>query len=67
MGIAIEEIENEIVNLPQDQLRKFRAWYESFDSNAWDEQIEHDVMTGKLDALANAAIADHEAGKSTKL
>jgi len=67
VGIAIEEIENEIVNLPQDQLRKFRAWYESFDSNAWDEQIEHDVMTGKLDALANAAISDHEAGKSTKL
>jgi len=67
VGIAIEEIENEIVNLPQDQLRKFRAWYESFDSKAWDEQIEHDVMTGKLDALANAAIADHEAGKSTKL
>ncbi|MDQ6967500.1 MAG: hypothetical protein Q9M14_02305 [Mariprofundaceae bacterium] len=67
MGIAIEEIENEIINLPQDQLRKFRAWYEVFDSNAWDEQIEQDVVTGKLDGLASAAIADHKAGKSTKL
>ena len=67
MGIAVEEIENEIINLPQDQLRKFRAWYETFDSNAWDEQIEQDVITGKLDALANAAIADHKAAKSTKL
>jgi len=67
MGIAIEEIENEIINLPQDQLRKFRAWYEVFDSNAWDEQIEQDVVTGKLDALASAAITDHKAGKSTKL
>jgi len=67
MGIAIEEIENEIINLPQDQLRKFRAWYEAFDSKTWDEQLEHDVVTGKLDALANAAIADHEAGRSTKL
>ena len=67
MGIAIEKIENEIINLPQDQLRKFRAWYEAFDSNVWDEQIEHDAVTGKLDALAHAAIADHEAGRSTKL
>ncbi len=67
MGIAIEEIENEIINLPQDQLRKFRAWYEAFDSNAWDEQIKHDVATGKLDTLANAAIADHKVGRSTKL
>jgi len=67
MGIAIEEIENEIIDLPQDQLRKFRAWYEAFDSNAWDEQIEDDVATGKLDALANAAITDHNAGRSTKL
>ena len=67
MGIAIEKIENEIINLPQDQLRKFRAWYEAFDSNTWDEQIEHDVVTGKLDALANAAIADHKTGKPTNL
>jgi len=37
MGIAIEYIENEITNLPQEQLSKFRAWYEAFDANAWDE------------------------------
>ncbi|MDQ6963385.1 MAG: hypothetical protein Q9M13_00530 [Mariprofundales bacterium] len=67
MGIAIEEIENEIINLPQDQLRRFSAWYEAFDSNAWDEQIKHDVAIGKLDALANAAVADHNAGRSKKL
>jgi len=67
MGIAIEKIENEIINLPQDQLRKFRAWYEAFDSNGWDEQIKHDVVVGKLDALANVAIADHKARRSTKL
>ena len=67
MGIAIEEIENEIINLPQDQLRKFRAWYEAFDSNAWDKQIEYDIATSKLDVLADVAIADHKAGRSTKL
>jgi len=67
MGMAVEEIENVIVNLPQGQLKKFRAWFEKFDSNSWDEQIENDIVTGKLDALANVAISTHKAGRSTKL
>jgi len=67
MELAIETIENEIRKLPQEQLRQFRAWYEKFDSNVWDEQIDKDVADGKLDALAHAAIADHNDGRSTKL
>ena len=59
MGITVEELEKLITQLPQDQLRKFRAWYEKFDSDVWDEQIEKDAASGKLDALAEAAIAEH--------
>ena len=66
MGITVEELEKLITQLPQDQLRKFRAWYEKFDSNAWDEQIEKDAASGKLDALAEAAIAEHQAGRSKR-
>lgn len=64
---TVEEVEKAVTQLPPDQLRKFRAWYEKFDSDAWDVQIEQDILTGKLDAIANAAIADHKAGKSRKL
>ena len=67
MAVAIEKLENEIINLPQDKLKEFRAWFEQFDSKAWDKQIEHDASIGKLDDLANAAIADHQSGTSTKL
>lgn len=67
MGITVEEIEKAIKHLPQDQLKQFRAWYESFDSDAWDEQIEKDAASGKLDSLADAAIADHQAGKAKEL
>jgi len=67
MEATVEEIENVIMQLPQEQLKIFRAWYENFDSDKWDEQIKNDVLTGKLDALAEAAIADHKAGKSKKL
>ena len=67
MARTVEDIEKAIAQLPQDQLREFRAWYEKYDSDAWDEQIERDTAAGKLDALAEVAIADHEAGKSKKL
>ncbi len=66
MGRSLKEIEEAVAALPPADLKKFRAWYEKFDAEAWDEQIERDIEAGKLDALADAAIADHRAGKSTK-
>ena len=67
MAKTVEDIEKAITELPQEQLREFRAWYEEFDSAAWDEQIERDAASGKLDAIADTAIASHKAGKSRKL
>ena len=67
MARSIEDIEKEITELPQDQLKRFRAWYEKFDSDAWDEQLETDINSGKLDTFADKAIVDHAAGKSKKL
>jgi len=67
MEIAVEEIEKVVSELPPNQLRRFRSWYEKFDSDTWDKQIEEDIASGKLNILAKAAIADHEAGKTRKL
>ena len=67
MADTVEDIEKAITQLPQEQLRKFRAWYEIFDSDAWDRQIEEDANIGRLDALAESAISNHKAGKSKKL
>ena len=33
MDITVEELEKPVTQLPQDQLRKFRAWYEKLDSD----------------------------------
>ena len=33
----------------------------------WDSQFEKDVKAGKLDELANQAIADFEAGKCREI
>ena len=63
MALTVEEIENVIAQLPKKQLEKFRAWYEKFDSDTWDKQIETDTINGSLDSLAAAAIADHKSGR----
>jgi len=63
----VEEIEEAVKNLPPSELRRFRQWFASFDSETWDAQIEADAAEGKLDALASAAIAEHERGKSSEI
>ena len=67
MARKIEELDQDIKQLSPEQLRQFRAWYEEFDSDAWDEQIELDAKNGKLDDLAKQALMDHKNGKTKKL
>ena len=67
MARKIEELEQDIKQLSPEQLRQFRAWYEEFDSDAWDEQIEQDAQNGKFDDLAKQALEDHKNGKTKKL
>lgn len=67
MARTVKEIEQAIAQLPKDQLAEFRSWYEKFDAEVWDRQIEEDITAGKLDALADAALADHKAGRTKKL
>ena len=67
MARTVKEIEQAVAQLSKDQLAEFRAWYEKFDVDVWDRQIEEDIAAGKLDALADAAIADHKAGRTKKL
>jgi len=63
----VERIEREVEELSSEELAKFRQRFAAFDAEAWDRQFEVDVKAGKLDALADRALRDHEAGKSTKL
>ncbi len=63
----IEELKTKVLQLPQDQLKEFNEWYEDLGNKLWDKQIEKDIINGKLDTLADAAINDHRSGKSKKL
>ncbi|MGQ9632039.1 MAG: hypothetical protein ACUVXI_17255 [bacterium] len=60
-------IEQAVTQLSKEELARFREWFEKFDAQAWDEQFEADVASGKLDGLAEQAIADFHAGKCKEL
>ncbi|HEY6987269.1 MAG TPA: hypothetical protein VH369_02730 [Bryobacteraceae bacterium] len=63
----IEQIESQIKELDPDELNAFRTWFLQFEAETWDRQIEADSQNGKLLSLAEQALEDHRAGKSTPL
>jgi len=63
----VEKIEQDVRELNDDELLAFRKWFREYDSDEWDRQIEEDVRAGKLDKLAEEALAAHRAGKSKEL
>jgi hypothetical protein len=63
----IETIEEQIAELDNASFNKLRDWILEFDQMKWDKQIEADSNAGKLDFLINAALDEHQAGKTRKL
>ena len=63
----VERIEQDIQGLSPGELARFRAWFLEYDWEAWDRQLERDVQAGRLDDLADKALRDHTAGKTTPL
>lgn len=55
----IEDIESQVKELPPDELARFRKWFQEFDSDAWDRQIEADALAERLDTLAEEALRQH--------
>jgi len=63
----LDEIEKAVAKLPPEELARFRAWFDEFDSQRFDAKIERDAGAGKLDRLAEQAIAEHRNGRSREL
>ena len=64
---TLEEIEKAVSDLPVDQLAKFRAWFEEYESARFDQKIERDAASGRLDRLAEQALADFRTGRAREL
>jgi len=64
---TLEQIEAAILTLPPDEFQRLRQWLLEVDYQRWDEQVEQDIAEGKLDALAQEAIAEFEAGHAREI
>ena len=56
--MSIEDLEKAVAGLPPDQYAEFRAWFEEFEADRFDCEIERDAKAGKLDPFADQALDD---------
>jgi hypothetical protein len=64
---TVEQIEAAILKLSPQELSYLADWVLDLDEQRWDEQIERDIAAGKLDFLAQEALAEFEAGNCRTL
>jgi hypothetical protein len=55
----IEQIESEIQRLDDEAFARLREWFIEYSHARWDTQIAADSADGKLDFLAEEALAEH--------
>ena len=65
--MSLQELEHVVQNLPVPDLQEFSAWFDQWRAEQWDRQIEQDALAGRLDHLAEAALAEFCAGRFTRL
>ena len=64
---TIQDLQSAVSKLSREELVEFEEWFEEYIADVWDKQFEGDVKAGRLDSLAENAMADFRAGKYTEL
>ncbi|MFM7363303.1 MAG: hypothetical protein ACKO11_02120 [Cuspidothrix sp.] len=52
------EVESAIKQLPESEVRNLAKWLQEYIDEMWDQQIETDLVSGKLDRLIAKAEKD---------
>jgi hypothetical protein len=65
--MSIEDLEKAVAKLSPEDLARFRAWFEEFEAAKFDRKIERDARAGRLDQLAEQALADLRQGRAREL
>ena len=59
---SLQRLESQVAALPEQELRRFRSWFDEFDARRWDNALSADINNSKLDAFAEEALAQYGAG-----
>ncbi|AZO44741.1 hypothetical protein EJ076_28410 [Mesorhizobium sp. M7D.F.Ca.US.005.01.1.1] len=63
----LEQIQKSVAALSAEELKAFAKWFAAFQGDIWDAQIEADARAGRLDKLAEQALAEVRAGRARPL
>ena len=63
----LEKLEREIERLDRKEIAALRDWFQKYDADEWDRQIEKDARGGRLDRLAEEALEAYGAGRTKEL
>ncbi|NQU41532.1 MAG: hypothetical protein HQ523_16425 [Lentisphaerae bacterium] len=64
---TVAEIRDAVLALPEVQFNDFSSWFEKYEEQRWDQQIERDQKSGPLRDLIEKARADFKASKCSRL
>lgn len=65
--MSVKEIEIVITQLNSSDVSELASWVADYHQNLWDEQIEDDLESGRLDALLAEVDKEYEAGLARPL
>jgi hypothetical protein len=61
---TVEDIEKAIEKRGAREFDRLREWFDEYQAARFDEEIARDAEAGKLDRLADAAVADFRKGRA---
>jgi hypothetical protein len=64
---TVERLEVQVQQLAPPDFEKFRQWFHAYEWQIWDGKLERDSKAGKLKELAAKALADHAAGRTSRM
>ena len=65
--MTITELEQAVTKLSEQELIRFREWFDEYYAEIWDKQIEADAKSGRLDDLLAEVDEEYNAGLSKPL
>jgi hypothetical protein len=65
--MTIAELKQAVAQLSEEELVRFRTWFDEYYAKVWDEQIEKDAKSGRLDRLISEVDEEYDAGLSKPL
>ncbi|MGB9179232.1 MAG: hypothetical protein WCB68_08285 [Pyrinomonadaceae bacterium] len=63
----VKEIEAAITSLQPSQLAELAKWFEEFQAQVWDRQLEHDSEAGRFDELLEQVEREFQDGQCEPL